>query len=222
METILGGLASIRRRANRISDEIKISRDRLNVIDVQRRFAGTTGSRDPGEIDLGPAEAAGDEDVFHNNRTDGPDQGIMQGDNSLDSEDIGLISGLPSARGGSRTNSAVTGPGQRPLWRRVARTLIPLRPPIVTNPKYTLPYETPSVETDYPLTPPPVGPSGNPQEEPAQEKPPPRQGEEPSGPSFGEYPVTQYQGPLVELSTVPIFLSGVTLASVLLYAIFLL
>jgi len=117
---------------NRVADDIQESRDRLDVLGIQRRFLGIENE---GQIELPPDDSE-EVDVLGSNWAD---QQIMTSDSNLTDEELGMI---PPASSSLRRD---------PQWKRVLKEkVLPLRPPITQNPKYELPQNTTTVDTTEP------------------------------------------------------------------------
>ena len=141
---ILSGLSGLRNRMNRASDDLKISRDRLDVIDIQRRNAGLENE---GLIELPPSGPEDEINVLEGNYAD---QQIISTDDQLSEEEIGLLPG-PLSQPQNQP--------QRSWFDRLVRSRVPL----VTNPKYELPSSSTTTSTNptvpipspIPVAPPP-------------------------------------------------------------------
>ena len=142
---ILSGLSGLRNRMNRASDDLKISRDRLDVIDIQRRNAGLENE---GLIELPPSGPEDEINVLEGNYAD---QQIISTDDQLSEEEIGLLPGPLS--------QPQNQPQRRSWWDRLVQSRVPL----VTNPKYELPSSSTTTSTNptvpipspIPVAPPP-------------------------------------------------------------------
>lgn len=193
MSRIMAGFEGMRRRANRISDDLKISRDRLDVLNIQRGFLGRERE---GIIELPPEE---EQDVLHNNWAD---REITSNDTGINEEEMGLLN--PEQR-------SIIRPPNEPLWKRIVGGLI--RTPIVQNPKYYLPNEPPPSTPTAPETPSIPPPITNRTETDAFPMEPEMIPDESF--SVETYPVPVYI-PQAQINLTPIFLSGIAFASLLL------
>ena len=117
---ILSGLSGLRQRMNRVSDDLKISRDRLDVLGIKRRYAGTENE---GIIELPPSRPEDEINLLEGNYVD---QQIISTDDQLSEEEIGLLPGPFQPQ---------NQPSRSRWWDRLVQGRIPL----VSNPKYELP-----------------------------------------------------------------------------------
>lgn len=194
------GMEGLRRRMNRVADDIQQSRDRLDVLDIQRRYLG---QENEGQIELPPND---DDDVINVLDSNWADQQIITSDSTLSDEDMGM---LPNPQVQQRD----------PLWQRLGRRLFPINPPLVQNPKYYLPKPQPQPQQPDPIPTPTPAPAPDPIIPPTPI--PTREEEEPY---YGTDTVVwidrgQQNRPQQKQQTIdlfPIFVSGMALASFIL------
>lgn len=203
---ILSGLSGLRRRMDQTGDDLKLSRDRLDVLGIQRRFIGLGQE---GQIDL--SQSTGEEIDWLAQPDSTIDNQIMSSDSKLDDEDVGLYEPLI----GATTTTTDRKTDQKGGWRNRIPNI-----PLVQNPKYDLPQ---TVSDGPPISQNPYGPIQPPVRNPVYPDPPQQDEKKgPRQPSSTDYLVEPIPVPVLQrqhnqgIDLMPIFVSGITFGSLLL------